>query len=138
MLKKTLLLAVLAAGLLVTSAAAEVTFEFIGTNIWGTSISADGSVVAGNTAGQYETFRWTAETGIQYLGEATVPVLGTGAGTPDISADGTHISAPILGPDSTYATQGVWTLGEGWTHCMPPITTGWSMPNCSVNRVVIT
>ena len=50
-----------------------------------------------------------------------MPVLGTGAGAPDVSADGTRISATILGDDGTYATQGVWTLGSGWQECMPPI-----------------
>ena len=104
-----------AAGLLAAPAPAlaDVTLEMIGSG-FATSISADGSVIAGNTFGEYETFRWTAGTGIVPLGLATVPVLGTGAGTPDISADGTRISATILGADSTYSTQGRWTEGFGW------------------------
>jgi uncharacterized membrane protein len=87
------------------AANAGVTFEIIGPG-YATAISADGSAVAGNTQGDYETFRWTEEEGIVPLGRATVPVLGSGAGTPDISADGTRISATILGADSTYITQG--------------------------------
>ncbi|MBC8366805.1 T9SS type A sorting domain-containing protein [bacterium] len=107
--------------LLAASASAEVTFEYIGENIWGTSLSSDGSAVAGNTEGVYETFRWTEETGVELLGRATSPYIGTGAGTPDISADGTRISATIITEDLLYATQGRWTLGEGWQVTMPPL-----------------
>jgi len=101
------------------TATAEVTFEMIGIGAV-TALSADGTVAAGNTEGEYETFRWTEAEGIVPLGRATVPVIGTGAGAPDISADGTRISATILGADSTYATQGRWTLGSGWQETMPP------------------
>lgn len=100
-------------------AQADVTFEIVGLG-GATDISADGSVVVGNTQGDYETFRWTEETGMVPLGLATVPVLGGGAGTPDVSADGTKVSATILGMDSTYGTQGLWTLGVGWQELMPP------------------
>jgi len=102
-----------------TVAQAEVTFEIVGLG-GATDVSADGSVVVGNTQGDYETFRWTEETGMVPLGLATVPVLGGGAGTPDVSADGTKVSATILGMDSTYGTQGLWTLGVGWQELMPP------------------
>jgi uncharacterized membrane protein len=102
-----------------TVAQAEVTFEVMGLG-GATDVSADGSVVVGNTYGDYETFRWTEETGMVPLGLATVPVLGGGAGTPDVSADGTKVSATILGMDSTYGTQGLWTLGVGWQELMPP------------------
>lgn len=103
---------------------AQVSFEFIGP-VLATDVSADGSVIVGNTSGQYETFRWTAEDGIVLLGRATVPELGVGAGTPDVSADGTRISATILGADDTYATQGIWTLGSGWLECTPmPVDSG--------------
>ena len=95
------------------------TLDFIGIGA-GTAISADGTVVAGNTQGAYETFRWMQATGIVPLGRASVPVLGRGAGTPDVSDDGTRISATILGADSTYITQGLWTLGSGWQETMPP------------------
>jgi uncharacterized membrane protein len=99
---------------------AEVTFEVIGVGS-ATDISADGTVVVGNTVGDFETFRWTAETGIVRLGRASVPVLGVGAGGPDVSADGSRVSATILGADSTYVTQGVWTEGAGWQETMPPL-----------------
>jgi hypothetical protein len=101
------------------AAGATATREFLGVG-FGSAISADGTVVVGNTPGDYETFRWTAATGMVPLGRATVPVLGVGAGIPDVSADGTRVSATILGADSTYATQGLWTLGEGWQETMPP------------------
>jgi hypothetical protein len=111
---------VLGLAILCGTAQAEVTFEIIGVG-GATDISADGSVVVGNTHGDYETFRWTIEDGMVPLGMATVPVLGVGAGTPDVSADGTRISATILGADSTYATQGLWTLGSGWQELIPPV-----------------
>lgn len=79
-----------------------------------TDLSANGSVAVGNTNAAFETFRWTSATGVVPLGRATVPVLGVGAGTPDVSWDGTHVSATILDNSSTYATPGVWTLGSGW------------------------
>lgn len=79
-------------------------------------VSADGSVIAGNDlfAFSFETFRWTAAGGVELLGRSTTPVLGVGAGTPDISNDGTKISATVLNDTGQYATIGVWTLGEGW------------------------
>jgi uncharacterized membrane protein len=101
------------------TAQAEVTFEIIAEG-GATDISDDGTVVVGNTNGAYETFRWTQEDGMVLLGLATVPVLGVGAGTPDVSDDGVHASATILGRDSTYATVGRWTLDEGWLELMPP------------------
>ncbi len=113
--------AVAAAAALVASAGvahAAATLEFLD-DVLGASISADGTVIVGNTSGQYETFRWTEATGVVPLGRATVPVLGTGAGAPDVSDDGTRISATILGADSTYGTQGVWTLGSGWEELAP-------------------
>ena len=64
-------------------------------------LSQDGSAAAGNVVGDgtYETFRWTRQGGVERLGLATVPVVGTGAGTPDISYDGSRISATILSSD---------------------------------------
>ncbi|MFQ5424217.1 MAG: hypothetical protein ACE5F9_09590 [Phycisphaerae bacterium] len=104
---------------LTNAATAQVTFHFIGLG-FATDVSADGSVVVGNTEGDFETFRWTVLDGIVPLGRATVPVLGIGAGAPDVSADGTMISATILGANGTYATQGRWTRGSGWQEMMPP------------------
>jgi hypothetical protein len=114
-------LALLEAAMLPAAVRADaVTFEYIGIGC-ATAISAGGPVVAGNTAGDYETFRWTEETGILPLGRASVPVLGRGAGIPDISSDGTRVSGTILGADSSYITQGLWTEGEGWIETMPPL-----------------
>ena len=102
-------------------AAQSVTFELltpdVADDLAPTSVSADGSVIAGNWlfAFVYETFRWTESDGVELLGRATTPVLGTGAGTPDISNDGTKISATVLNDTAQYATIGVWTLGQGWT-----------------------
>jgi uncharacterized membrane protein len=92
---------------------AEVTFEIIDVG-YATDISDDASVVVGNTEGLYEPFRWTAEGGIEILAE------GGGSGSPDVSADGTQVSASIPGADGTYWTQGRWTLGAGWEETMPP------------------
>ena len=76
---------------------------------------------SGNTYdGNYEAFRWTELTGLVTLGAHTGS-LGIGAGTPDISDDGLRISATVLSPDSTAATQGIWVKGEGWHYTMPPV-----------------
>lgn len=101
-------------------APAAVTFQIIGSAL-ATDVSADGSVVVGNTIGAYETFRWTQSAGIVPLGRATVPALGVGAGTPDVSYDGNYISATILDDTGTLATQGRWTNGVGWQELMPPV-----------------
>jgi uncharacterized membrane protein len=101
------------------AAQAAVSIEFLGA-AFPTDVSADGAVIVGNYGGNYETFRWTESTGVVLLGMSSVEVLGAGGGTPDVSADGTRISATILGADSTYATQGLWTQGMGWTETMPP------------------
>jgi len=98
---------------LAATSAQAVSFEILDEG-YATDVSADGTVVVGNTAGAYETFRWTESDGLTLLGRATVPVLGVGAGTPDVSDDGTRISATILSDDGTLATIGRWTLGTGW------------------------
>jgi len=85
-----------------------------------TDLSRDGTIAVGNTAGAYETFRWTAQSGFQHLGRATVPVIGRGAGTPDVSYDGTRVSASILSSD-IKVTQGLWMGTAGWIEAMPPI-----------------
>lgn len=109
--------------LLASPAAAELTIEYDFILEWAgaTSVSADGNWVAGNTVGPYEAFRWSESTGIELLGMASVPVLGVGGGTPDISADGTRISSTILSADSTYTTAGIWAEGAGWQHMAPPV-----------------
>lgn len=110
----------LAAG--ATSAMGAATIEFFTPGYLITDTSYDGSVFVGNVQGDgsYETFRWTAEEGIVRLGRATVPVLGIGAGSPDVSYDGTRVSATILSSDNLQ-TQGVWDANSGWTETMPPM-----------------
>jgi hypothetical protein len=100
--------------------------RYFSPNYIASDLSADGRVVCGNLIGPFETFRWTAETGEVLLGEATVPVLGVGAGSPDISYDGTRISATILTEDQQFATQGIWTEEEGWIRAFPPLAPGGS------------
>lgn len=51
---------------------AEVTFEVICRG-GACGISADGTVVVGNTEGDYEAFRWTRETGRVRLGGLLCP-----------------------------------------------------------------
>ncbi|MBL0921691.1 MAG: hypothetical protein IBJ10_06130 [Phycisphaerales bacterium] len=114
--------AALACFALIPAGRAAPTIEFLPAGYLVSDANWDGSVLVGNVVGDfsYETFRWTAATGVQRLGRATVPVLGTGAGTPDVSFDGTRVSATIITADNTAATQGVWTLGSGWIETMPP------------------
>ena len=116
---RTLMMFLAVLGLLCGIAHAEVTIEIICHGM-ATAICDDGSVVVGNTEGDYETFHWTEEAGRERLGRGTVSVLEGGAGAPDISDDCTKVSATILGADSTYGTQGRWTLNVGWQETMPP------------------
>ena len=106
------------------------TLEFIGDGIGISGLSADGRVAVGNTItdGLYETWRWVQgdPQGWKRLGAGTVSVFGTGAGIPEVSDDGTRVSATITGGTGSesragaYMTQGIWTLGLGWTELMPP------------------
>lgn len=82
-------------------------------------MSADGSVIVGNDI-VFETVRWTRDTGPVSLGRGTFASLGVGAGTPDVSDDGTRISATILTDSGNLATQGVWTQDLGWVDLMTP------------------
>lgn len=112
----TQLATTLAILLSMTTAQAAVVFELVGPRGYaGTDVSGNGSVIVGNVVGDgtYETFRWTQSTGAVRLGRATVPVIGTGAGSPDVSWDGTRVSATILGDDN-FANMGVWQNGN-WT-----------------------
>ena len=102
----------------ITACAASITF--LGSSATPSDVSGDGSVVVGNIQGTFETFRWTQSTGVVPLGRATVPVIGTGAGTPDVSWDGTKISATIMDDTNTAGTAGRWTQGAGWQQLMPP------------------
>lgn len=99
--------------------AGDVQMQMLG-EFYATGVSADGSVVVGNSADNaFETVRWTLGTGVQFLGGATVPTLGTGAGLPGVSDDGTRISATILSEDATHMLQGVWSEGTGWQFLTP-------------------
>lgn len=82
-------------------------------------MSADGSVIVGNDI-VFETVRWTRDSGPVNLGRGTFGPLGVGAGTPDVSDDGTRISATILTDAGDLVTQGLWTQGSGWVDLMPP------------------
>jgi hypothetical protein len=95
-----------------------VQFELI-PNFYPLDMSADGSVIVGNDI-VFETVRWTRDTGPVSLGRGTFAPLGVGAGTPDVSDDGTRISATILTEAGNLVTQGVWTEGQGWVDLMPP------------------
>lgn len=78
------------------------------------SISADGKAAAGQLPGNYESFRWTARSGVVPLGRSTMDVLGHRSGMVGISADGKAVSATILSDDGTYSTAGRWTESSGW------------------------
>lgn len=102
------------------AATAEVSFEFICVG-YAWDITPDGTAVVGNTVGTYDAFMWTAQGGVELLGGSTAG-MGIGAGTPDVSEGGLHVSASIadVATDTTYMTQGWWTRGERWTETMPP------------------
>lgn len=103
--------------LLASSARAAVTFEYLFDNGYPVSVSADGSVVVGNGIPGFVPFRWTQATGFVSLGRAQ---YGGGGGTSSVSWDGTKVAASIGAVDSSYNTQGLWTLGGGWQELMPP------------------
>ncbi|MBS0189881.1 MAG: hypothetical protein U0573_13125 [Phycisphaerales bacterium] len=121
-MNRSLLLAsglALVAGTLSTHAAPWI--EMIDPGYYVTDLSFDGSVAAGNIVGDgtYETFRWTALSGPVALGQASVPTIGVGGGSPDISYNGTRVSASILSSD-WMLTLGCWDVQSGWTEAFPP------------------
>jgi uncharacterized membrane protein len=103
------------------TALAAPSIEFLPPGFLLTDLSENGSVGAGNVQGDgsFETFRWERGGMPVRLGRATVPTLGVGAGAPEISYDGTRVSASILSSDN-FMTQGVWDHVAGWTETMPP------------------
>ncbi|MBO6512641.1 MAG: hypothetical protein JJ974_01580 [Phycisphaerales bacterium] len=107
------LLSILAA----ISNAQDIRFEIL-PGIYPLDMSTDGSVIVGNDV-RFDPVRWTRGTGVESLGRGT-SVLGVGAGTPDVSDDGSKISATIITADGTLATQGLWTEEAGWVDLMPP------------------
>jgi uncharacterized membrane protein len=104
---------------LAAHAHAQVTFEILGYG-FATGLSADGTVVVGNDE-SYTTFRWTRAGGQIDLGRGSFAALGRGAGAPDVSSDGTRISASILDSTGQFVTPGLWTQGSGWQDLMPPL-----------------
>lgn len=85
-------------------------------------LSYDGSVAAGNVVfdGSYETFRWTRAGGVERLGRASVPEIGAGGGSPDVSYNGDCVSASILSSDWNV-TLGHWSINSGWSEAFPPV-----------------
>jgi len=116
-------IAVLVSGLalLPVAAHAAVTFEYLFDNGYATSVSYDGKVVAGNTTGDYDPFRWTQATGLVRLERSAAQIVGTSGGQPGISYDGTRIASTIASSDSQYVTAGLWTFGQGWNQIAPPV-----------------
>ncbi|QYK48953.1 MAG: hypothetical protein KF838_03660 [Phycisphaeraceae bacterium] len=114
------LTAVIIATIVGTSACASgVQFNLLG-EFYATGVSADGSVIVGNSADNlFETVRWTVGDGVVRLGRETMSVFGVGAGIPGVSDDGTRISATITSDDGTFITQGLWTEGSGWQTLSP-------------------
>jgi uncharacterized membrane protein len=104
------------------TAAAQGTLEFIGEGKI-SDLSADGSIAVGYTNNDLQVFRWTSLTGIVSL-DGSTSFLGIGGGEPQVSADGSRISACIPAPDSLTVTQGVWTKGSGWEAFIPPTVPG--------------
>jgi len=105
-------------------AGADTTIEYLFTGGYPLSVSADGTVIAGNNTSDYGPFRWTAAEGRVSLGMASAPIVGGGGGTANMSADGTRVASTIVGPDSTYYTAGLWAEGPGWQFVMPPTPPG--------------
>jgi hypothetical protein len=101
-----------------TSAAAAQTITWMPNDYIVLDLSEDGSAAAGYYIFDHHTFRWTTENGIELLGSNPVDYIGTTAGTPDISYDGTSVSASIINSDFTLKTQGIWTEGQGWITAM--------------------
>jgi hypothetical protein len=105
-------------------ALADPTIVWIG-NDYPTDMNADGTVVVGNLGdGSYDVFRWTADSGVVPLGQSTARTIGGGAGSPDVSDDGNHVSASVVDADTLYQTQGIWTKGVGWEFFTPPTNGG--------------
>lgn len=125
--KRIIAAAGLLAAVLAAPAGAAVSFEYLFDGGYPISITPDGSVIVGNTTDTYGAFRWTRGGGFVHLGMDAEPVVGSTGGQPGVSNDGTKVAATIIGPDSTYSTAGLWTLGSGWQTLEPPIPPGGSV-----------
>jgi uncharacterized membrane protein len=118
-MKKSVALLATAVALSGSPAHAAATFDFLFDGGAPQCVSTDGRVICGNaTTGGFVPYRWTQATGFVSLGRAQH--VGTG-GVPGMSDDGSRIASSIGSLDSSYTTQGLWTLGSGWQELMPPI-----------------
>jgi hypothetical protein len=127
--------ALLATAIVLTAAQAHAasTFAFIFDGGYPQCVSSDGTVVSGNDAsGSFVPFRWTQATGFVSLGR---PQAGNAGGVPGMSADGTRIASSIGSLDSTYTTQGLWTLGSGWHELMPPVPADGGLTDGSYGNI---
>ena len=95
----------------------EVQFDLIH-GMYPLDMSADGSIMVGNDQ-LFDSVRWTESEGIVPLGRGTSG-LGIGAGSPDISDDGSRISATITTANGMFVTQGLWSEEGGWVDLMDP------------------
>ncbi len=95
----------------------------IGTQSYGTAISADGQVVVGETIdafGLNRAFRWTAATGMQDLGTLGGPESAALA----VSADGTVVVGTSLTDSSTgSSTSFIWTATAGMQNLLTVLQT---------------
>ncbi len=90
--------------------------------VWLNGISGDGSIVAGTSQGVAANdpemaFRWTKDTGIDYIGSLYEALPIHRSSTVAISADGLTIVGDSIGVDGTtsYRDAFRWTQGEGMT-----------------------
>jgi uncharacterized membrane protein len=117
-MKKSVALLATAVVLSGSPAHAAATFDYLFDGGAPQCVSTDGKVICGNSlTGGYVPFRWTQATGVVSLGRAQH--VGAG-GLPGMSDDGSRIASSIGSLDSSYTTQGLWTLGSGWQELMPP------------------
>ena len=87
-----------------------------------TDLSADGKTAVGQMNSNFETFRWTEETGMVGLGRNMyIRMGGAVSGLPAVSADGRSVASTIIDDTRTHGTQGLWTVDAGWTQLAPPL-----------------
>ena len=84
------------------------TATFLPDFYFASDLSYDGTVATGNLVGPYEPFIWSEANGVELIGGGTLEVIGVAAGTPDISHDGTRVSASIIDETGSYLTLGYW------------------------------
>jgi probable HAF family extracellular repeat protein len=114
---------------------AAVTFQYLFSGGFPTAMTDDGTVVAGNTVGEYQAFRWTQATGLVPLGRSALAMVGTTGGVPGMSADGMRVASTIGSEDSTVSTAGLWTQADGWVQLAPPLPPGGGAVDRSIADV---